>query len=241
MRNWSPTPCFSQIRCSAIQVPGRVGDLVVPVVLRGPARHRALLDAVGELALLRVLQQRDELALEVDQVLVHRVLLVAPHEPAHRVHPEQHRRVHRALHEVVLLAADARVLVQHVVEVADVRDPDAEGLLRRLHALRAVLVEGLAQVERVRDRVEHRLRGDVGLRRVQRRRELDVVGAQLAGERDPLLDREVGVLVALLARRQLLQRGCQHADLHELRVECGDGHGVLQSLVASGHEGFDLL
>ena len=56
-------------------------------------------------------------------------------------------------------------------------------LHRGLHALRPLLVEGLAQVERVGHRVEHRLGRHVGLARVQRGRELDVVGAELARER----------------------------------------------------------
>jgi hypothetical protein len=45
--------------------------------------------------------------------------------------------------------------------------------------------------------------------------QLDAVGAELLREAEPLLDREVRVGVALLARRQLLQRGGQHADRHE--------------------------
>ena len=58
-----------------------------------------------------------------------------------------------------------------------------------------------------------------------------MVGPDLARERHPLLDREVGVGVALLAGGELLQGGGQHADLHELRLEGGDGHGLLQSAV----------
>ena len=48
----------------------------------GPAGHRALLDAEGEAALLRLLQQRDEVLLEVAEVLIHAVLLVAADEAA---------------------------------------------------------------------------------------------------------------------------------------------------------------
>ena len=65
------------------------------------------------------------------------MLLVAPDEPAHGVDAEQHRRVERAQHEVVLLLADRRIVVQQVVEVADVRDADAGLLERRFDALRA--------------------------------------------------------------------------------------------------------
>ena len=204
--------------------PRRVGDVVVPVVAGRPAGHRALLDAVDEAARLRLPEQRHEALLEGEQVLVHRERLVASHEAAHRVDAEQARRLEHAAHEVVLLPAHGRVLVQHVVEVADVREADPlrrEGLL---HAPGARRVEGLAQVERVRDRVQHGLGGHVGLARVQRGRELHVVGAHLARERGPLLDREVGIGIALLARRQLLERGRQHADLHELRLERDDGH-----------------
>ena len=89
----------------------------------------------------------------------------------------------------------------------------------RLHALGPVLVEGLAQVEGVGHRVEHRLGRNVGLDGMQRGGELDVVGPQLAGEGHPLLDRLVGVRVADLAGRQLLQGGSEHADLHELGLK----------------------
>ena len=78
------------------------------------------------------------------------------------------------------------------------------------------LSNGCAEIERVGDRIEHRLGRHVGFGRMQRRRELDVVGAQLARERDPFLDGAVGIGIADLARRQLLQRGRQDADFHEL-------------------------
>jgi hypothetical protein len=201
-----------------------VRDVVVEVVARGPARHGALLDAVCELPLLRVLQQRHEPLGEVLEVLVHRPLLVAPDEPAHRVRAHQHGRVHDPLHEVVLLATQRRVVVQHVVEVPDVREADAALLQRGPRPLRAVPVEGLAQVERVGHGVEHGLGRHVGLARMQRRGELDVVGADLAREGGPVLDRAVRIGVADLARRQLLQGGGQHADLHELRAERLHGH-----------------
>ena len=205
---------------------GRVGDVVVPVVARRPAGHRALLDAVGETPLLGLLQQRDELLLEVDEVLVHAVLLVAADEAAHRVDAEQHRRVEHAQHEVVLLLADRRIVVQQVVEVADVRDADAARLERRLDAPRALLVERLAQIQRVGDRIEHRLGRHVGFGRVERRGQLDVARAQLAGELDPLFDRAIGIGIAHLARRQLLQGGREDAHFHELRFERFDRHVV---------------
>ena len=210
--------------------PRRVRDVVVPVVLRGPARHGALLDPVGEPALLRVLQEGNEGPLEVEKVLVHRVLLVAADEAAHGVRPEEHGGVHDPPHEVVLPPPDHRVLVEHVVEVGEVREADGVRLERRLHALRAVAVEGLAQVERVGHGVQHRLGRHVGLARVQRGGELDVVGPDLARERDPLLDGQVGIRVPQITGGELLQGGGQHADLHELRLEGGDGHGILLAI-----------
>ena len=116
--------------------------------------------------------------------------------------------------------AHGRVVMQQVVEVADVREADA-GWRRSTRLTRAarVLVERLAQVERVGDRIEHRLGRHVGLGRMQRRRQLDVVGAELARELQPVLDGAIGIGVADLARRQFLQRRGQHADLHELRIE----------------------
>jgi hypothetical protein len=54
---------------------------------------------------------------------------------------------------------------------------------------------------------------------VQRRRELDVAGADLERELQPVFDGAVGVGVAHVARRQLLERGGQHAHAHELRLK----------------------
>ena len=198
---------------------GRVGDVVVPDVAGRPPGHRALLDPIGQPALLRFLQQRDEPLLEVDQVLVHGVLVIAADEAADRVDAEQHRRVERPQHELVLLLPDRRVVVQQVVEVADVGEPDLARLQHPLDPRRALLVERLAQVERVGDRIEHRLGRHVGLGRMQRRRQLDVIGAELARELDPLLDRPIGIRIAHFPRSQFLERCGQHSDLHELRIE----------------------
>ena len=169
--------------------PGRVADVVVEVVARRPAGHRALLDPILQTAGLGLLEQRHEALLEVDQVLIHRLGLVAADEARHRRHAEQRCGVHHGEHEVVLLAADRRVLVQHVVEVADVGDRDTGRVDGREHPLRPHLVERLAQIERVRDRIEHRFGRDVGERRVQRRGELDAVGVEGDREIEPLLDR----------------------------------------------------
>ena len=62
---------------------------------------------------------------------------------------------------------------------------------------------------------------------MQRRRQLDAVGVEGDGELEPLLDGQIGIRVASLARRELLERGGEHADRHELRFELLDvGHGV---------------
>ena len=162
------------------------------VVPDGPPRHRALFDPVLEAARLRFDEQRHEALLEVDQVLVHRELLVAPHEPADRRCFQGDRCVEHAEHEVVLLRADRPIVVEEVVEIAEVGDPDAATLDRGLDALRAARVEGSAQVQRICDRVQHRLRGHVALVRVQGARELDALDLELAREVEPLFDGEVG-------------------------------------------------
>jgi hypothetical protein len=189
------------------------------IVARRPAGHRALLDAVDEPPPLSLGEQRDEILLEVGEVLLHRELLVAPDEAADGVRAEPLCGVEDAEHEVVLLPADGRVVVEHVVEVGDVGEPDPVLFERGPHAACARLVERLAQVERVCDGVEHGLGRNVRLRRVERGRELDVIDADLAGEGRPVFDGAVRVGVAHLARRQLLERRRQHADLHELGFE----------------------
>jgi hypothetical protein len=60
---------------------------------------------------------------------------------------------------------------------------------------------------------------------VQRRGELDAIGVEGDREIEPLLDRQIGIRVTSLARRELLERGGEHADRHELRLELLDlGH-----------------
>ena len=109
----------------------RVGDVVVPVVAGRPPRHRALLDAIGESALLDRLQDRDEVILEVHEVLVHAVLLIAADEAADGVHAQEHRGVEDLHHEVALLLARRPVVMQQVVEVGEVREADAARLSSR--------------------------------------------------------------------------------------------------------------
>ena len=123
-------------------------------------------------------------------------------------------------HEVVLLAAGSPGPRGACRRSRRCRRWHAGGVDGGEHALGAHLGERLAQVERVGDRVEHRLGGDVGERRVQGGRQLDAVGAEVLGEVEPLLDRQVGIGVAPLARRELLEGGGQHADGH---VDGGEG------------------
>jgi hypothetical protein len=120
------------------------------------------------------------------------LLLVAADEAADRVDAEQRRRVEHAQHEVVLLLADRRVVVQQVVEIAEIRQP-IRLACRRPRRAGPGPCRTVSQVQRVGDRIQHRLRGHVGFGRVERRRQLDVVGAERAGELDPLLDGAIRV------------------------------------------------
>src|SRR5215831_11305335 len=67
----------------------RVGDVVMKIVIRGPTWHRALLYAERETAFLGGFQQRNEMLFEVDQVLIHAVVLIPPHESTNRIHSQQ--------------------------------------------------------------------------------------------------------------------------------------------------------
>ena len=174
---------------------GRVGDVVVPVVAGRPARHRALLDAIRQPALLRRLEQRDEAARSKSiRFSVHAVLLIAADESADRVDAEQRRGVEHAQHEVVLLRADRRVVVQQVVEVADVRDADA----RRLRApprpaCARSLSNGLRRSSVLATGSSIASGGTSDFARMERRRQLDVVGAEVLRELQPVLDRLVRI------------------------------------------------
>ena len=63
--------------------------------------------------------------LEVDEVLVHAVLLIAADEAADGVHAQERRRVEHSQHEVMLLLARRPIVMQQVVEVGQVREADA--------------------------------------------------------------------------------------------------------------------
>ena len=53
---------------------------------------------------------------------------------------------------------------------------------------------------------------------------LNVVGAQLSTEREPILDGRIRIAVALFSRRQLLECRREHAHLHHFRFESFDRH-----------------
>ncbi len=141
-----------------------VANVVVEVVTRCPPGHRALFDPVLETSCLRLFQQRDEALFEVDKVLIHRQALIAADEAAHRRYSEQNRRIHRSNHELVFLGSNRRVLVKHVVEVGDIGDGNTGLVNRCLHPGGTRLVEGLAKIESVRYRIEHRFGRHVGHR-----------------------------------------------------------------------------
>ena len=211
----------------------RVADLVVPEVGRVPARHRALLDAVLEPPLPGRLQQGHEAPLVVREVLVHVEGHVASHEPADGLDAQGDGGVHDLHHPVVLHAPEPLVAHEHVVEVADVGEAHARGRERGLDAPHARGVERLQDVEVVGDGVEHGLGGDVRQLLGQRRRELDAVHAEVVGEADPVLDGQVGVLLALLTRGELLESGGEDAHPHVFGLEFR-GHDWLRYLSQGG-------
>jgi hypothetical protein len=88
-----------------------------------------------------------------------------------------------------------------------------------------VRIEGAAQIEGVRNRIEHCCSRYIAQSGMQGGGELDVRRTDLARELQPLLDRQVRIRVAPLARRQFLKCGCQYAELHWPRREVADGHG----------------
>src|SRR4029077_7974208 len=100
----------------------RIADVVVPVVTGRPTGHRTLFQSVGESAVLCGLQQRNELFLEVTEILIHAVLLVAADESTYRVHTEQDCSVEELQQKLVLPAPQCRIVVQQVIEVGEVRN-----------------------------------------------------------------------------------------------------------------------
>ena len=120
--------------------------------------------------------------------------------------------------------------MQHVVEVGDVGDVHAGRPHCGVHTGGPVLVERLAQVEGVGDRVEHRFGGDVRQVRMDRRRQFDAVRSDGTGEVEPFLDGEIGVGIPAIAWRQLLEGGGEYADRHVDGLEWLGRHGKLLRL-----------
>ena len=205
---------------------GHVRDVVHPQVGGVPARHGALLHAELQAAVLGGLEQGDEFRFEKVVVLVHAELDVAAHEAAYRLDAQGDRRVHGADHELALLEAVGVVVREHVVEVGDVGHAHAGFLHGRQHAVGALGVEGLAQVQGVGHRIEHGLGGHVGFAGVQGGGKLDVFDVEFAGELEPILDGPIRIRIAHVAGSEFLERGGEHAHLHEFRFECFHGHGV---------------
>src|SRR5437016_4799536 len=57
-------------------------------------------------------------------------------------------------------------------------------------------------------------------------RELNAIDSEFARKIDPFFDRPIRILVANFPRRQLLERGCKYADLHEFWFESANGHRI---------------
>ena len=214
MRSWSPTLVLLGDAVQADPHARGVADLVVPEVGGVPARHRALLDAVLEAAVLGRLQEGHEAPLEVLEVLVHVERDVAAHEPAHRLHPEGDRGVHDLHHPVVLDPAQPLVARPACCRSSRGRRSSSPAALSADSMRRTrPASSGLQHVQVVGHRVEHGLRRHVGQLLGQGGGELEAVHAEVAPEPDPVLDGEVGILAALLARRQLLERRREDADI----------------------------
>ena len=182
----------------------RVREVVVKAVVGGPAWHRTLFDTKHQTARLCLREQRHERSFELDQVLLERQLGVAAHEPADSAYAERVRRVEDAPQKFVLLPSDGRIVMEEIVKVGEIGERQPVSVERSLHPAGAPGIEWPPQVERVGHRVEHCFRRHIRFARVKGGGQLQLVGAQLRRERDPFLDRPVGIGVTGLARRQLL-------------------------------------
>src|SRR5262245_47236682 len=78
---------------------GCIADVVMEIVARRPSGHGALFYAESEAAFFGLLQQGNELFLEVSEVLIHAVLLIATHKSANGLCAQQSRRVEDTQHE----------------------------------------------------------------------------------------------------------------------------------------------
>src|SRR5262249_3525887 len=124
-----------------------IGDIVMVVVARGPTRHRALLNAIHQTAVTRLAQQGNEALSEIQQVLVHAESLVPSTEPADRVYAQQRGSIEDPQHEFMFLFPDRRIMMEHVVEIAEVRYADLLNVERIQDPPGSGFVERLAQVE----------------------------------------------------------------------------------------------
>src|SRR5262249_8708724 len=192
------------------------------VVPCSPTWHRALLDAIHQTSVSRLAEQGNKVLGEIQQVLVHAQSLVPPNEPADGVYAQQRGSIEDPQHEFMFLLPDRRIMMEHVVEIAEVRYSDLLTVERILDPPGSGFVEGLTQVECIGDRIKHRFGWNIRFGRVQRGRELNVIYAELAGELYPVLDCPVGVGITDFPRSQLLQCCSQHSNAHEFRLELLD-------------------
>src|SRR5262249_44040457 len=169
-------------------------------------------------------EKGNEMLAEIQQVLVHAQSLVPSNEAADRIYAQQRRSVEDPQHEVMFLLPDRRVMMEHIVEIAEIRYPDFLALERTEDSPGSGFVEWLPQVQRIGDRIEHGFSRNIGFGRVQRRRELNVIYAEFSGELYPVLNCFIGVRITDFARSQLLQGSCQHSNAHEFRLELLDRH-----------------
>ena len=198
---------------------GCVADVVVEGVVERPPRHGALLDSELEISCLRLLEQRDEGLLKVDEVGVDAALLVLADEATDRLHTKGGGSIKDTKHEVLLLPTHFGIGMQQVVEVGKVCNRHPARCDRSLNPLGSLGVKGVAKIERVGHGIEHRFCRDVGDTGVKRGRELNLVRSKLPGELQPLLDCKVGIGVSPRSRRQLLKGGGQDAHSHIGRFE----------------------
>jgi hypothetical protein len=152
------------------------------------------------------------------------VFLISTDEAADSVDSQQCRRIEDTQHEIHLLFSNIGVVMEHVVEVRNVRKADLCGLHGGSDPFGARLVERLAQVQRVGDRIQHGLRRYIRLGRVQRGRELDVIHLEFTCKIEPFFDRTIGILISNFAGSQFLQRCGEHSNLHEFRFELFNRH-----------------
>jgi hypothetical protein len=100
-----------------------------------------------------------------------------------------------------------------------------------LHPARPRRVERPPEIQGVGDGIEHRFRRYVRFAGMQRGRQLNRVGSQIGSELKPIDDGPIRIGVADGARRQLLQRGREDSNLHELRFEGANPAQIADEIV----------